>query len=413
MGRAGDGGTFGREWPATLDVGALLAEGWRPYPFREFVLKVHSRCNLACDYCYMYEMPDQSWRFRPRRMSREVIEQTAARIAEHVHAHGLDAVEVVLHGGEPLLAGVEHLGHVVRTIRAAVGGAARVGVRVQTNAVLLDERYLRLFDELGVRVGVSLDGDAEAQERHRRTPDGRGSHAAVTAGLRLLTGERYRHLFDRLLCTIDIRNDPVRTYEALLAWGPPTIDFLLPLANWERPPPGRAPGAAATPYADWLIAIFDRWYGTAPMPVRVRLFGEIMHLLLGGASTVESVGISPAATVVVETDGAIEQGSALKAAYPGAPATGLHVARDRFDQALALPGFAARQLGVAGQAARCRACPVGRGCGGGHFAHRYRRGTGFANPSVYCPDLFRLITHIRSRMQADLRGRAAVGRVAR
>ena len=107
---------------------------------------------------------------------------------------------------------------------------------------------------------------------------------------------------------------------------------------------------------------------------------------------------------MVETDGAIEQGSALKSAYPGAPATGLHVARDRFDQALALPAFAARQLGVAGQAARCRACPVGRVCGGGHFAHRYRRGTGFANPSVYCPDLFRLITHIRSRMQADLRG---------
>ncbi|MEU9838708.1 hypothetical protein AB0C69_05725, partial [Actinomadura sp. NPDC048032] len=35
-------------------------------PFREFILKIHSRCNLACDYCYVYEMGDQSWRDQPR-----------------------------------------------------------------------------------------------------------------------------------------------------------------------------------------------------------------------------------------------------------------------------------------------------------------------------------------------------------
>jgi uncharacterized protein len=28
----------------------------------EFIVKVHSRCDLSCDYCYMYEMADQSWR---------------------------------------------------------------------------------------------------------------------------------------------------------------------------------------------------------------------------------------------------------------------------------------------------------------------------------------------------------------
>jgi uncharacterized protein len=37
------------------------------------------------------------------------------------------------------------------------------------------------------------------------------------------------------------------------------------------------------------------------------------------------------------------------------------------------------------------------------YAHRYRSGTGFANPSVYCPDLIRLIGHIHGTMQAGLR----------
>jgi uncharacterized protein len=56
------GAGAGFEWPATLDVVALRAEGWAPVPFQEFIVKIHSRCDLACDYCYMYEMADQSWR---------------------------------------------------------------------------------------------------------------------------------------------------------------------------------------------------------------------------------------------------------------------------------------------------------------------------------------------------------------
>jgi uncharacterized protein len=41
-------------------LNATEATGWRPVPFREFIVKVHSRCDLACDYCYMYEMADRS-----------------------------------------------------------------------------------------------------------------------------------------------------------------------------------------------------------------------------------------------------------------------------------------------------------------------------------------------------------------
>jgi uncharacterized protein len=36
------------EWPASLDLLELRRSGWRPTPFRQFVLKLHSRCNLAC-----------------------------------------------------------------------------------------------------------------------------------------------------------------------------------------------------------------------------------------------------------------------------------------------------------------------------------------------------------------------------
>ena len=34
-------------------------------PFQQFIVKLHSRCNLSCDYCYVYHHVDQSWRDRP------------------------------------------------------------------------------------------------------------------------------------------------------------------------------------------------------------------------------------------------------------------------------------------------------------------------------------------------------------
>ncbi|GAA4219781.1 uncharacterized protein FHR32_000472 [Streptosporangium album] len=390
------------EWPSTLDVTELTTGGWRPTPFRQFILKIHSRCDLACDYCYMYEMADQSWRSRPRQMSPATVAAVATRIAEHVHAHALPTVEVVLHGGEPLLAGQEPIREVVSSIRSAVGPSARVDVSLQTNATLLDTAYLELFAELNVRIGVSLDGDAEMHDRNRRRPGGGGSHAAVVAALDRLSSSPFRHLFAGLLCAVDLRNDPIATYEALLEFDPPAVDFLLPHGNWSAPPPGRVPGSDATPYADWLITVFDRWYGSPRQPTRIRLFGEIMHLLLGGVSTNEQVGLSPAGMVVVETDGGIEQSDILKSAYDGAASTGLHVARDPFDAALALPSVAARQIGELALAPQCTACPVARVCGGGLYAHRYRAGSGFANPSVYSPDLLRLITHIRRAVAADV-----------
>jgi len=336
-------------------------------------------------------------------MSSEVADLTAMRIGEHARDHGLTSITVILHGGEPLLAGQELIRHLVTAVRKAVGDEVTAYARIQTNAVGLDSRYLRLFDELGISVGVSLDGAAEDHDRHRRFASGRGSHAAVVAGLRRLTEERYRTLFSGLLCTIDLRNDPIATYEALTAFEPPRVDFLLPHGTWASPPPGRVPGAPETPYADWLIAIFDHWY---PAPrTRIRIFEEIMHALLGGESGAEMIGLGPSRLVVIETDGTIEQADTLKAAYHGAPHTGLHVSSDRLDAALMLPGVAARQLGVRGLSTECRACHIRNVCGGGLYAHRYRPGTGFANPSVYCPDLMRLIGHIRTTVQADLSSR--------
>ncbi len=389
-------------WPLlALDVAAARETGHQPVPFSQFILKVHSRCNLSCSYCYVYEMADKSWQSMPRRMTSAVADKAVERIAEHVRGHGLGNVSVILHGGEPLLAQADWLEELVTSLRARV--PAQVNVSVQTNGTLLSRPMLETLSRLRVSIGVSLDGEAEATSRHRRYANGRNSFDAVAEGLSLLQSPPFRDCYGGLLCTIDTRNDPVGTYEALLKFTPPTIDLLLPHANWSSPPPGSG-------YANWLISVFDRWYCAPRQETQIRLFRELIQLVLGQPGAVEGLGLLPSTLVVVDTDGSIKQLDSLSSAYSGAADTGLHVSSDSFDDALEHPTTVARQIGAAALSARCLDCSVMEICGGGLYPHRYRQDAGFRNPSVYCDDLFGLITYVRNRVAADLSRLRVLGR---
>ncbi|WP_067475134.1 FxsB family cyclophane-forming radical SAM/SPASM peptide maturase [Actinomadura hibisca] len=380
-------------WPLLdLDVARQRARGHRPVPFRQFILKIQSTCNLSCTYCYVYEMADQGWRDQPRRMSAATVEQTVQRIAEHARAHDLRHVEVVLHGGEPLLAGADWITGLVQRLRAEV--PAEVAMSAQTNGTVLTPSLLRALAAHGVRLGVSLDGGAVATGRHRLLPSGRSSFPRVAAGLRLLNSPEFRDVYSGLLCTVDVHNDPVDTYEELLAFEPPALDLLLPHAHW-----GSEPRAG---HGEWLIAVFDRWYSAVRQETSVRMFEELIQLVYGAAGAVETLGLLPASLIGVDTDGSIRQLDSLAAAYDGAAHTGLHVAADPFDAALDHPTTVARQIGADALSDACRACPVMDVCGGGFYPHRYRPGAGFRNPSVYCADLKRLIEHVSARVLGDL-----------
>ncbi|MFE7561037.1 FxsB family cyclophane-forming radical SAM/SPASM peptide maturase [Kitasatospora sp. NPDC057500] len=368
--------------------------------FTQVVLKVHSRCDLACDHCYVYEHADTGWRSRPRVVGDAVLARAAERIGEHARAHGLTAVRVVLHGGEPLLAGPAVIRRAVEVLRAALPEVCEPDLRVHTNGVRLNAAYCELFDELGVRVGLSLDGDRAANDRHRRFPDGRSSHPRVLRAVGLLREPRFRHLYAGLLCTVDVANDPSAVYRALAELEPPAVDFLLPHATWERPP-ARPDRLGATPYADWLLAVHARWEADG-RPFAVRTFDSVHRTLSGLPGLSEALGLEPVDLVVLETDGAYEQADSLRTAYDGAPATGMDVFGHSLDDVLRHPGTAARQSGLAGLNAVCRACPVVRSCGGGLYAHRYRDGS-FDHPSVYCADLRALVDGLAARAGAPRR----------
>ena len=366
-------------------------------PFRQFILKVHSRCDLACDHCYVYEHADQSWRTRPKVIAQAVVKQAGARIAEHARQHHLPEVQVVLHGGEPLLAGAQRLSDIASALRAAIEPSCTLDLRIHTNGVRLNEEFCELFLAERIKVGVSLDGDQAANDLHRRFADGRSSYDLAVQAIDLLRQDRYRELLRGALVH---RRRPQRPARRLpKRWRassrrPSTFCFRT-LPGTPRRPAWR-PARPRTPTGSQRSSAPGRPTAAAfPSASSIRS----SRPRAGGASRAESLGLEASELLVIETDGTLEQADSIKVAFDGAPATGLDLFAHSLNEAAAHPAIRARQQGLAGVSQTCRQCPVVTSCGGGLYAHRYRSATGFDNPSVYCADLKKIITHI----QVDLR----------
>jgi uncharacterized protein len=264
---------------------------------------------------------------------------------------------------------------------------------MQTNATLLDDDIVEVIRNQGISVSVSIDGDSESNDRHRVDHQGRGSHARVVEGIaRLKAGAP--ECFSGILAVMDLRNDPIRTFDSIASFGVDWVDFLLPHYNWDRVPP--RPSDDPVAYGRWYWAIYEAWTADRHPDVTVRFLANIVSQLVGGDSVYEAMTLAPCTLVTVATDGSIEAVDCLKSTATGVQQIGINIHGATFDHAVRAKMVSLRQSGEHQLAPECRACEFKRECAGGYFPHRWGRGRGFSNPSVFCEDLFWLLGRIRA-----------------
>jgi len=406
---------------------------------QEIIVKVYMKCNLGCTYCYVFEKADQSHLRLPRVMTIATARQVAECVSEHVLRLALPRVRLVVHGGEPLMAGIPLIrvlvGETRRLIAEKTGGRSQLYVSMQTNGVLLtNRRILDALHELGIHVGVSIDGDKDTHDQKRRTlptlshPEGLPTFERVHSGIELMRN-LYPGMFSGLLCYVDVASDPAAVHDALVALRPGVIDYLWPLGHWNDLPPGLDPSGATTPYADWLIKLWKYHLALPdePEPPRIRYFDMLITQLMSGWNPMELIGLPVRGALVIDTAGNYNLGDALSVVADGMMelrwrATRLEYKTARLKQGTrmgvfncsihdaAITGMQSNtHLGIKRMAhdgpllcPTCMDCEWRMDCGGGHYPTRWKQGSGFWNPSVYCADLKKLLS-FASGLYARLR----------
>lgn len=367
------------------------------------LLKVASRCNLDCSYCYVYHMGDENWRRLPKRMSDATCAAVARQLGALERSQGRP-FSIVLHGGEPLLLGQEGLNRLLAELCNAVSPSCSISV--QTNGALLTDGILDVLAGHGASLSVSLDGDAGVHDRFRLDLRGRPTHAAVAAGIaRLNAHPSSEALFSGVLAVVDPTSCPDEVYDYFRGLDTPSVDFLYRDGNHSTLPYGKA-SAASVEYGSWMCRILDR-YIADPDPFRIRMLDDMMRLELGGAGVKEGVGLTDYGILVIDTDGAIKKNDTLKSSSPGDGFGACwNVHSHSLAEVAASGEFRDYHLAQRPSSPTCLQCPLLRTCGGGMVTHRYAEGRGYDNPTIFCSDQIMLIQRMRHHL-ARFRPRAA------
>ncbi|MEI7486707.1 MAG: radical SAM protein [Chryseobacterium sp.] len=359
-----------------------------------FVLKVASRCNLNCSYCYMYNLGDKTYLKQPKFMSMHTIKTFADKLFHYSKENGLRSFQIVFHGGEPLLLPKEFYKESVRIFTETLTDSYFDFV-IQTNGVGLDEDWYALFNELNIRVGISMDGPKKYHDKYRVFHNGKGSYDEVRNAIQI---GLYKGMHG-VLSVVNLNITPLELYEEFKNLNIPSFNLLLPDGHFDKLPDDflkeKVNTHDYTPYADWLIELFTIWKSDPDRP-NMRFFKTLIQLIAGEEVGDQMVGLKKNGVAVVETNGNLEVADSIRACYEGITRNDINIHTHEIGSILEDPLFDIYINSHQMVSEKCLNCPIYEICGGGFLLNRYSNENGFDNPTIYCHDMIKLVSYIQN-----------------
>lgn len=360
--------------------------------YTELVLKVSSCCNLNCDYCYVFNQGDDSYKHEPNLLHNRYIDSIVTRIIEHCVTHNLSRFLVIFHGGEPLMQNKIFYRNFVSSVKR-YHISTKIEYGIQTNATLLTQEWIDLCIELDIHIGISIDGPRDASSHRKFRSNGKCAYDAIMQGIDLLK------INNLPVCTLSVINteySPHLIYSHLKDIGVSVADFLYPDITYDD--------VVDDKLTQWFIELFDCWYDDSEKHPTIRHFEIILKLLLGDTLGYEMLGQRCNKTICIKTNGNIDIVDSMKVCGINFTHTGLNVRKNSLDDTFGHPILRKYYYAHYDEnlCAQCSSCILKTICGGGKMTHRYSKENGFDNPSVYCDSIKHLIAHIQDRLFKDI-----------
>ncbi|MGQ9662546.1 MAG: anaerobic sulfatase maturase [Kiritimatiellia bacterium] len=265
--------------------------------FSLLVKPASADCNLRCSYCFYLDKCRLYPETVRHRMSHEVLEQ----MIRSYMATSQPQYVFGWQGGEPTLMGLDFFKEVtVLQARWAPRGAV-VANGLQTNGTLLTDEFARHLAQYKFLCGISLDGPPAIHDSNRRTPDGRGTHAAVLRGIEMLKRHGVEFNVLTLVSSANVGH-PLEIYRYLRDSGFVYQQYIECVEF--------APNGELAPYAisgrqwgEFLCTVFDEWWVHDTRQVSVRLFDSILTLLVTGGANLCQMANDCRQYFVVEYNG--------------------------------------------------------------------------------------------------------------
>lgn len=127
------------------------------------ILKVTNRCNINCDYCY------ENVSKKGEDMDINVFKTLITKV---IHSTTSDKVELIFHGGEPILVSDDWYNEAVNfATNLTATNDKSIKFKIQTNLLSLSTKKINTLKGLNILPGVSIDDPMETRESFRPFAD--------------------------------------------------------------------------------------------------------------------------------------------------------------------------------------------------------------------------------------------------
>lgn len=347
------------------------------------IVKLAAPCNLRCTYCYEYNSGDESWKKLPKQIDLTVIRKIAERIKEYCTPREITGINIIFHGGEPLLINEKKLNEIVSILREA-SYPVNLNIGMQTNGTLLNKKNIEVIKNNNIKTGFSIDGNEE-QNKLRVDINNKPSFKKAIAGYELLK-TMAPECSSGILTVINIDNDPESTIEFLCSLQPKTIDLLLPYETYDSL--GIYRNEWAEKLNTWIQTAFSIWFYSAEFSkIKMRIFEDAMQAFVTRNPKTDWFGKKNVSYIVVNTNGEIDYLDILKAIGSNSATfrnINANISNSSIEQAELNAYKLFDKYKINELPKDCYNCQISDICHGGYLTHRFSQQNLFANKSVAC-----------------------------
>lgn len=261
-------------------------------------------CNINCGYCFYNEKKVLFNEEENFRMSDKVLEEF---IKKYICSQQIHEIQFVWQGGEPTLIGIDFFHKVILLQKKYAGGKRIINI-LQTNGMLLSDKWCEFLKDNNFLVGVSLDGPENINDKYRVDQYGNSTFLKVMQSLSLL--KKYEIQFNVLVCvTRESSKKPLEIYRFLkqqdikfIQFTPvveriPKYDnvaienglkYATPNSTYDRNQENLVTDFSVKcgEYGEFLIKVFDEWVKNDVGSTYIMNFEWALEAWLGLPSTV-------------------------------------------------------------------------------------------------------------------------------
>lgn len=238
------------------------------------------RCNIDCKYCFYHDISQNREVEDYGKMKYETYRQVIKQAVDFANG---GTISFGFQGGEPTLVGLKFYEQFINEVQALNTNNSKINYTLQTNGLLINDKWAQFFKEHNFLIGISLDGPQPIHDMNRIDYTKAGTHKQVMRAISYFK----KHEVDFNILSVVTKASSTKGAKIANYFEKQNFKHIqyIPCLDGINDEPGvNEYSLSPQNYTQFLCDSFDHYYQQFKLgkPYSERYFDNILSIYLGG-----------------------------------------------------------------------------------------------------------------------------------